>query len=61
MQGVLDRIREFVLEEIAVPKVRSVVATVSGLPDGPTRITYTPSREGRYEYLDEPVALGGEG
>ena len=60
-QGVLDRIREFVLEEIAVPRLRSVVATVTGLPDGPVRITYTPSGDGRYEYPDEPVALDDGG
>jgi hypothetical protein len=60
-QGVLDRIAEFVLEEIAVPRLRPVVATITGLPDGPIRITYTPSRDGQYEYPDEPVARDGGG
>jgi hypothetical protein len=53
VQGVLDRIREFVLEEIAVPRLRPVVATVTGAPDGPIRITYTPSRNGRHEHADD--------
>ena len=60
LHGVLDKIREFVLDEVALPALRPVVATVAGLPDGPIRMTVTPARSGRYEYPDEPVALAGE-
>jgi hypothetical protein len=60
VHGVLDKIRDFVLDEVAVPTLRPVVTSIAGLPDGPVRMTFTPSRDGRYEYPDEPVALAGE-
>jgi hypothetical protein len=60
VHGVLDKIRDFALDEVAVPTLRPVVASVAGLPEGPVRMTITPSRDGRYEYPDEPVALTGE-
>jgi hypothetical protein len=60
VHGVLDKITAFVLDEVAVPTLRPVVASVAGLPDGPARMTLTPSRDGRFEYPDEPVALTGE-
>jgi hypothetical protein len=56
VNGVLERIGTFVVEEIAVPRLRPVTATISGLPDGPVRMTYTPAGNGHVEYPDEPVA-----
>ncbi|HVD26873.1 MAG TPA: hypothetical protein VNC79_00025 [Mycobacteriales bacterium] len=61
VNGVLEKIGAFVLEEIAVPRLRPVAATVSGLPDGPVRMTYTPARSGHFEYPDDPIASAGEG
>ena len=61
MNGVLERIATFVLEEIAVPRLRPVAAKITGLPDAPIRMTYTPARNGRFEYPDERVAPDGEG
>jgi hypothetical protein len=61
VSGVLERIGAFVVEEIAVPRLRPVTATISGLPDGPIRMTYTPARNGHVEYPDEPVAPAGKG
>jgi hypothetical protein len=61
VQSVLDRIAEFLLDEVAIPRLRPVAATISGLPAGPIRMTYTPARNGRYEYPDEPVAPEAQG
>ena len=61
VQGVLDRIREFVLHEIAVPRLRPVAVRITGLPEGPIRMTCTPARDARFQYPDEPVAPEGEG
>jgi hypothetical protein len=59
--GVLDRIGEFLLDEVAVPRMRPVAATIDGLPEGPIRMTYTPARSGQYDYADEPIAAEDEG
>ena len=61
VDGVLAEIGAFVLEEIAVPRLRPVTATISGLPDGPIRMTSTPARNGRFEYPNDPIASEGEG
>jgi hypothetical protein len=61
VNGVLERLGAFVLEEIAVPRVRPVTATITGLPDGPVRMTYTPARNGQFEYPDDPVVPEAEG
>jgi hypothetical protein len=61
VNGVLERIATFVLEEIDVPRLRPVAATITGLPDGAIRMTYTPARNGRFEYPDDPVAPEAEG
>jgi hypothetical protein len=61
VSGVLQEIGAFVSEEIAVPRLRSVTATIGGLPDGPIRMTCTPARNGRFEYADEPVVPDDEG
>jgi hypothetical protein len=60
VHGVLDKIRDFVLDEVAVPTLRPVVTSIAGLRAGTVRMTFTPSRDGRFEYPDEPVALAGE-
>jgi hypothetical protein len=60
VHSVLDRIGRFVLDEVALPALRPVAATITGLPDGPIRMTYNPSRDGRCEYADEPDAPDGE-
>ena len=52
--NVLDRIGTFLRDEVAVPRLRPVAATISGLPDGPIRMTYSPAGSGSYEYPDEP-------
>jgi hypothetical protein len=49
--GVLDLLFQHLLEDIARPALRPVVATVTGLPDGPTRMTVTPSGDG---HVDQP-------
>jgi len=61
VNSVLDRIGTFVLDEVALPALRPVAATITGLPDGPIRMTYNPSRDGRCEYANEPDAPDGEG
>jgi hypothetical protein len=61
LNGVLQNIGAFVLEEIAVPRLRPVAATITGLPDGPIRMTFTPARDGHFEYPDDPVVHVGEG
>jgi hypothetical protein len=61
VNGVLERIATFVLEEIAVPRLRPVAATITGLSDAPIRMTYPPARNGRFEYSDDPVAPEAEG
>jgi hypothetical protein len=55
-QGVLDLVSEFVVAEVARPRLRPVVVTVTGLPGGPARMTLTPVGDGHYEYADDPVA-----
>jgi len=51
--GVLDRLHAFLTEDVAVRRLRPVVATISGLPGGPTRMTVSPARSGSYEYPDD--------
>ena len=41
--------------------LRPVTATISGLPDGPIRMTYTPARNGHVDYPDHPVVPADEG
>jgi hypothetical protein len=59
--GVLEKLGAFVLEEVAVPRLRPVTATITGLPDGPIRMTFTPARAGHFEYPDDPVVPEGKG
>ena len=61
VNSVLDRIGEFVRDEVALPALRPVAATITGLSDGPIRMTYTPSGRGRYEYPDDVVVPDDEG
>jgi len=61
VNGVLEEIGAFLLEEVAVPRLRPVTATIGGLPDGPVRMTCTPARDANIEYPDERVAPDGEG
>jgi len=60
VNGVLAAIGAFVLDEIAVPRLRPVTAMISGLPDGPIRMTYTPAGNGHFDYPDDPIAPDGE-
>jgi hypothetical protein len=53
-QDALDRIDALVVEHFAIPQLRPVVVTVSGLPGGPTRMTCTPARNAAFEYPDDP-------
>jgi hypothetical protein len=43
------------------PRSRPVAVSVTGLPEGPIRMTYTPAGTGRYQYPGEPVAPEPEG
>lgn len=51
--AVLDRVTEHLLDEVAVPRLRPVVAEVTGLGGGPVRIRVLPSRSASYEYADD--------
>jgi hypothetical protein len=57
VDAVLQRVGRFLREEVAVPRLRPVVATVTGLAEGPIRITYTPGGSARAEYGDEPAQI----
>jgi hypothetical protein len=48
--GVLDLLHQHLFETVARPALREVVATVTGLPDGPTRMTVTPSGDGHFDH-----------
>jgi len=61
VRSLLERIGAFLLDEVAVPRLRPVAATVAGLPDGPIRMTYTPAGSGTFEYPDEPDLQESEG
>jgi hypothetical protein len=54
-QRVLDLVSEHVVTQVAQPRLRPVVLTVTGLPEGPTRLTLTPAGSGHYEYPHDPV------
>ena len=57
VNAVLERLGRFLLEEVATPRLRPVTAAVTGLPDGPIRITYTPGGGARAEYRDDPAQI----
>lgn len=61
VQSVLERIEEFLLVHVALPRLRPVAVRITGLPDGPIRMTCTPARTWSYEYPDEQVAPNDEG
>ena len=48
--GVLDLAFRYLADEVARPSLRPVVATVTGLPGGPTRMTVTPGGDGDFDY-----------
>jgi hypothetical protein len=48
--GVLDEVLRHLLDAIARPTLRPVVAGVTGLSGGPTRMTVTPSGDGDFEH-----------
>jgi hypothetical protein len=48
--GVLDLLFTHLLGDVARPALRPVVARVTGLPAGPTRMTVTPGGQGTYDY-----------
>jgi hypothetical protein len=48
--GVLHLLFRHLLEEVARPALRPVVATVTGLTGGPTRMTVAPSGDGHYDH-----------
>ena len=51
--AVLDRVTEFVLDDVAVPRLRPVVITVDGGAGAPVRCTVVPSGSTSYEYADD--------
>jgi hypothetical protein len=52
--AVLDRITEHLVEEVAVPRLRPVVAEVTGHAGGLVRIRALPSRSTSYGYAGDP-------
>ena len=53
LPAVLDRVTEFVLDDVAVPRLRPVVIAVDGPAGAPVRCTVVPSRSASYEYADD--------
>lgn len=56
VEGVLDRVTQHLLQDVAVPRLRPVVVEVSGAAGGPVRISVSPGSSASYEYAED--ALG---
>ena len=53
--AVLELVFRHLVDEIAAPDLRPVVAQVTGLPAGPVRMTVTPGGDGHHDHpADEP-------
>jgi hypothetical protein len=57
----LMRLHDFLVDHLARPQLRPVIASVEGLPEGPVRWTAEPDGSGSAEYDDERVAPDDEG
>jgi hypothetical protein len=49
-EGVLHQVVRHLVDEVARPALRPVVAGVTGLPGGPIRMTVTPGGDGDFEH-----------
>jgi DNA gyrase/topoisomerase IV subunit A len=53
LQAVLGLVTDHLLDDVAVPRLRPVVVTVTGPADAPVRFTVVPSRSASYQYAGD--------